>query len=545
MSDGQMLRFGPYHLDPQKEQFWCDGQPVRLTPKAFQVLSYLAERPGQLVTKEELFRVVWADTVVGDAALTMCIQEIRKALQDNAREPQYIETVHRRGFRFIGEVVSSQHAVASSQEETEQPADNGSLASSVQSLVSNGQGLESNGQGLASRVQSRDSEIPAFSFSPDEPIEARLQTRDIFVSSSPSRFTRAFVLAAGMLVLVTVLTVRYLSLPISSTQHPAQSTQPALALPDKPSIIVLPFMNMSEDPTQEYFSDGMTEELTSSLSRIRSLFVIARHSAFTYKGKAVKVQDISREMGVRYILEGSVRKAGDQLRITAQLIDGTTGGHVWSERYDRLLRDIFALQDEITQQIVAALRGEIGKAELTRVRRIPTENLTAYDLYLRGLESSFRVASETKKEANVHARQMFEKAIELDPTYAEAYMGLSWTYFYDWFYQSANDRAQALEQAFAIAQRAVALDNSLPGAHQLLGHVYVWKRQYEQAIVEGEQAIVLDPNDAEGYGRLGTIRKSAEDAGREPGGESRQPKAGRGGRGESLLPLKDGDQIQC
>jgi adenylate cyclase len=235
------------------------------------------------------------------------------------------------------------------------------------------------------------------------------------------------------------------------------------------------------------------------------LFVISRNSAFTYKGKAVKMQAVSREMGVRYVLEGSVRKAGEQLRITAQLIDATTGGHVWSDRYDRQLRDIFALQDEITQQIVAALRVEIGKAELTRVRRIPTENLTAYDLYLRGLESSFRVASETTKEANAHARQMFEKAVELDPTYAQAYVGLSRTYFDDWFYQWANDRAQALEQALERALRAVALDDSLPGAHQLLGHVYVWKRQYEQAVAEGQQAIALDPNDADGYARLGTI----------------------------------------
>jgi adenylate cyclase len=308
-----------------------------------------------------------------------------------------------------------------------------------------------------------------------------------------------------LLLTVTILLVQYLSRSSLSTQDSKLSTQPApvLPLPDKPSIIVLPFTNMSEDPTQEYFSDGITEELTSSLSRIPSLFVIARHSAFTYKGKTVKVQEVSKEMGVQYILEGSVRKAGGWLRITAQLIDGTTGGHVWSERYDRLLRDIFALQDEITQQIVASLRVEIGKAELTRARRIPTKNLTAYDFYLHGLESSFRVASETTKEANAHARQMFAKAIELDPMYAQAYVGVSRTYFDDWFYQWANDRAHALEQAFEMAQRAV-LDDSLPGAHQLLGHIYAWKRQYEQAIAAGQQAIALDSSDADGYARLGT-----------------------------------------
>jgi adenylate cyclase len=163
-----------------------------------------------------------------------------------------------------------------------------------------------------------------------------------------------------------------------------EAQPPVLPLPDKPSIVVLPFVNMSKDPEQEYFSDGLTEDLTSDLTRISSLFVIARNSAFTYKGKAVKVQDVGREMGVRYVLEGSVRKADGQVRITAQLIDATTGYHVWSGQYDRPLKDIFALQDDIVQQIGAALRVEVLEAEQERVRRIPTDNLTAYDAWLRG-----------------------------------------------------------------------------------------------------------------------------------------------------------------
>jgi adenylate cyclase len=206
------------------------------------------------------------------------------------------------------------------------------------------------------------------------------------------------------------------------------SPSPGLPLSDKPSIVVLPFTNLSGDASQDYFSDGMTEDLTTDLSKISGLFVISRNSAFTYKGKAVKVQDVSREMGVRYVLEGSVRKVGDQLRITAQLIDGTTGGHVWSERYDRLLRDIFALQDEITQRIVTVLRVEMQEAELERVRRVPTENLNAYDSLLRGWDYYHR----TTKEANAQARQMFEKAIELDSTYAVAYASLGWAHQMDW-----------------------------------------------------------------------------------------------------------------
>src|SRR5207249_9810095 len=203
----------------------------------------------------------------------------------------------------------------------------------------------------------------------------------------------------------------------------------ALPLPDKPSIVVLPFVNMSNDPDQEYFSDGLTEDLTSDLSKISSLFVIARNSAFTYKGKAVKVQDVSKELGVRYVLEGSVRRADDQVRITAQLIDATTGGHLWSERYDRPLKNLFALQDEIVQKIVTTLKLQLTLWEQGILVRKTTDNLEAYDYYLRGVEYVYR----TTKEANAQARQMYEKAIELDPQYAVAYVALGWTYFSDWF----------------------------------------------------------------------------------------------------------------
>ena len=235
----------------------------------------------------------------------------------------------------------------------------------------------------------------------------------------------------------TLMLARHFSL--LSPQPLVLSPQAPLPLPDKPSIAVLPFVNMSDDPKQEYFSDGITEDITTDLSKISSLFVIARNSAFTYKGKAVKVQDVSREMGVRYVLEGSVRKTENQVRITAQLIDATTGYHLWSERYDRPLQDIFTLQDEIRQTIVLALKVKLTPEEQERFQRAPTDNLAAYDLYLRGLESRRLALRETKKEANSQARQMFEKAIELDPHYAAAHAGLGWTYFLDYFSQWSTD----------------------------------------------------------------------------------------------------------
>jgi adenylate cyclase len=261
-----------------------------------------------------------------------------------------------------------------------------------------------------------------------------------------------------------------------STIRNPQSTirnQEALPLPDKPSIVVLPFANMSSDPEQEYFSDGITEDLTSDLSQLSSLFVISRNSAFTYKGKAVKLPAVSRELGVRYVVEGSVRKAGDQVRITAQLIDATQDQHLWSERYNRPLTEIFALQDEIRQKIMTALKVKLTPEEQERFQRAPTNNLEAYDFYLRGVESGLRAFSETRKEANAQARQMFEKAIELDPKYAGAYVGLGQTYFLDWFYRWGPDPAQSLERPFELAQKAVALDDSLPLPHRVLSQVYV------------------------------------------------------------------------
>jgi TolB-like protein/cytochrome c-type biogenesis protein CcmH/NrfG len=265
-------------------------------------------------------------------------------------------------------------------------------------------------------------------------------------------------------------------------------------LPDKPSIAVLPFLNLSADPSQEYFSDGITEDLTASLSRIGSLFVIARTSAFTYKGKLVKVQEVSKELGVRYLLEGSVRKADNRVRISVQLIDATTGYHLWSERYDRPLKNIFALQDEIVQQIVTTLKLQLTLQEQGFMVGKTTDNLEAYDYYLRGVEYYWRFT----KEATAQARQMFEKALALDPQYAEAYPRLGTTYYREWNWRWSAD-PQTLERAFALAQQALALDNSLPLARSLLSFVYVHKQQYDRAIAEGDQAIALDPNNADSY----------------------------------------------
>jgi adenylate cyclase len=287
----------------------------------------------------------------------------------------------------------------------------------------------------------------------------------------------------------------------------AQPSVPELSreksLPDKPSIAVLPFVNMSGDPEQEYFSDGMTEDLITDLSKVSGLFVIARNSVFTYKGKAVKVDEVGKELGVRYILEGSVRKAKDRVRITAQLADATTGGHIWAERYEHNLEDIFALQDKVTKEIVSVLAVKVTEDEqLSRVCKCKyTCNIEAYDLYLQGLEYYYRFTEKTNKQA----REIFEKAIELEPNYVLAHAILAKTYLTEWTFGWIQN-SQSLEPALKWAQSALNLDDSVPEAHAVLGDVYLWNKEHNRAIAELEKAISLNPNDAEFFAGLGNVQ---------------------------------------
>jgi adenylate cyclase len=274
----------------------------------------------------------------------------------------------------------------------------------------------------------------------------------------------------------------------------------SLPLPDKPSIAVLPFLNLSGDPEQEYFSDGITEDLITDLSKLSGLFVISRNSVFLYKKKTVKPEQVSQELGVRYILEGSVRKAGNRVRITAQLIDATTGYHLWAERYDRELQDIFAVQDEVTQKIVAALQVKLTVGEQERVKRPPTTNLEAYDCFLRGLEHY----SQRTQESNSHARRMFERAVHLDPHFAAAYAVLGLTYLAEIAFQW-DQSPQVIDKLLSLAQQAVTLDDSQPIAHEALAYAYLGKKQHDQAIAAAERAIALDPNSADAYQTLGDI----------------------------------------
>ena len=296
----QPISFGAFRLMPRTGELWRGGTEVRLTPRAAAVLALLVERAQQIVTKQELLDRVWEGSAVGDEALTSCIQELRRALDDDAREPRYIETRHRRGYRLI---------------------------------------------------------VP--------------------VATAPA----------------------------------------ALALPDKPSVAVMPFQNMSGDSEQEYFVDGLVEDIITALSRISAFFVMARNSSFTYKGRAVDVRQIGQDLGVRYVLEGSVRKAGGRLRITGQLVDTTTGNHIWADRYEGALEDVFDLQDRITSSVVAVIEPKVQQAEIKRAQAKSTENLTAYDLYLR----AFAAHSDYEEESNNRALALLARAVAIDPRFSSAY----------------------------------------------------------------------------------------------------------------------------
>ena len=269
----------------------------------------------------------------------------------------------------------------------------------------------------------------------------------------------------------------------------SETERPSLPLPDRPAIAVLPFINMSDEPEQEYFSDGISEDIITALSKLRWFFVIARNSSFVYKGKAVHLKQIAEELGVRYVVEGSVRKGGDRVRITAQLNDVSTGGHIWAERYDRSLADVFAVHDEITEAIVAAIEPQLYAAENFRAQRKPPDSMDAWDLVMRALSYYWRVT----RQDNMVAQALLEKAIAIDPGYGQALGVLASSYMF-----SAHMGWVDMETAAPISERAalaaLRVDSEDPWTHYALGSVYLLTRRFEDSLAEFELALKLNPN---------------------------------------------------
>jgi adenylate cyclase len=308
---------------------------------------------------------------------------------------------------------------------------------------------------------------------------------------TPVKRMPIFVGVAVILVLAVAVGIWQFHMRRPSVE-PASVEKIAYPLPDKPSIAVLPFNNLSGDPKQEYFSDGITEEIIAALSSVPKLFVIARNSAFTYKGKPVKVQQVSEELGVRYVLEGSVRKAGNKVRITAQLIDALNGHHLWAQSYDRNLSDIFAVQDEITKKIITAMQVKLTEGEEVKAASKGTNNLEAYLKYLQANE----LISKINPESNALAKKLANEAIALDPDYAWAYYILGRSYMVDVWVGSSKSPKESIEKAIELAQKAITLDGTNVNANCLLSFLYSMTNQHDKAIAQAEKAVALNPNSA-------------------------------------------------
>jgi len=283
------------------------------------------------------------------------------------------------------------------------------------------------------------------------------------------------------------------SIAATTAHDPSSPSNPTTPppLPDKPSIAVLPFENLSNDPEQQYFSDGITEDIITELSRFHSLFVIAYHSSFAFKGKPVRIQDVGRELGVAYVVEGSVRRAAGRVRISAQLVDAGTGSHLWAERYDRDALDIFAVQDEVARSVASTVSGRVEAAGRDRIERISQTALRAYDLVLRARSLTLKYSRADNQQALACA----ERAMQLDPTSAAAHAHAAWCHFYNYMAFWTADPVHSLAKAYEVIQRAVVLDETESFAHTIMGSVQWFRRDFDQARAEYLEGIERNPND--------------------------------------------------
>jgi adenylate cyclase len=510
------LRFGPFELLSGKRVLLRDGVTLSLGSRAFDILLYLAERPGQVIGKKELIDHVWSDVTVEEGSLRVHVAAIRKALGDGQFGNRYIASIKGRGYSFIESVVRLEDRTEQSRlaailaadvvgySALSQGADEATdveferlkreiIAASISRHE--GRPIKTTGDGALAEFASPLAamrcavEIQDHLASGGSTLRLRfgLNFGDVTVGQDGDLYGDGITIAlrlegiadpGGILISEKMysevegkldvgfedrgeLQLKNISKPVRAYAvragahgAPIDRLEAALSLPDKPSIAVLPFQNLSSDPEQEFFADGMVEEIITALSRFKALFVIARNSSFTYKGRAVEVKQVGRELGVRYVLEGSVRKAANRVRITGQLIDAATGAHLWADRFDGGLGDIFDLQDQVTERVVGAIAPAVETAEIERAKYKPTESLDAYAIYLRGLAKFYQYGNRL---ATAEALHLFNSAIELDPEFALAYSHAGHCYAHAKTNSWSSDTADELAEASRLAQRAVDL----------------------------------------------------------------------------------------
>lgn len=462
----KQLRFDRYVLDLDRGCLLLDGNEIALRPKTFAVLHYLIENVGRLVSKDELFAAVWPNLVVTDDALVQSIGELRRALGDDGS--RLIRTIPRRGYRFESDV----SVVASMGQ---------SSADAISVSAASGDGVPSPEPVVVTRTP--------LTFFTMAPTGWRI---GMFVS-----FTLAVLLAAGVLWSGGGSEWKFLNVlgygDRSATKSPIIGAKPAIAF--------LPLVNRSDDSDREYFADGLTQDIINALGRFSALTVISWNGVFPYKGKPASPEEIGRDLAVGYLVEGSVRQIGDRVRVSAQLVDTRQGRVLWSARLDEALADVFALQDNITAQIVSALAIRVAQIEQRRVFAKPTESLEAYDYVLRA-----RPAFQRPTRANnVEARVLLRRAIELDPNYAAAYAALAETYHIGASMGWAESPTATLSRAEELAIKALTLDDSEVRARVILARVHIFHQRYKQAEAEIERAMAINPNDAQSLAGRGNI----------------------------------------
>ncbi len=435
------FRLGDWTVDPAAGRLSRDGETHKLEPKAMTVLLCLARQPGRVLSREALEEQAWAGMVVGYDSLASAIIKLRKALGDDSRNPRYIETVPKRGYRLICPVSTL------AGELTDRPATT---------------------SGAAITRSDRDRSHKA-SF-----------TRYIVAG-----LTLAALLLAGLMALRNEEAPR---IPVTTRDS------------HLPVIAVLPFKNISDDAQQDYFSDGITADLITDLSKLSGLSVIARNSVFTFRNTDVDIRKVKQELGADYVVEGSIRKIGKQVRITARLIDADTGINLWADRFDGTLENIFSFQDSVTSQIIASLEIKLTDNDRQRLAHKYSNSIEAYDEFLHGWQNLWL----SSREGMLQAREYFYRAIELDPQFGRAYANLALTYIYDHMLGWTDGSPTAIESAHRYADRAIAINPNLPQVYWVKGFADIFTGDYQQSLAHAQRALDLDPNFADAYGLLAT-----------------------------------------
>jgi adenylate cyclase len=560
-----LYSFEDFSLDTARRELRRSGSLISLQPQVFDLLEYLIRNRERVASKDDLLAAVWSGRIVSESTLSTRINATRSAICDSGEEQRLIRTAHGKGFRFVGvvreeeETVRKLAAIFAADVEGYSRLMGQDEVGTLRRLTACRVVLDELISAHRGRIfgSAGDSVIADFASAVDA-VQCAVAVQDAIAKENavravgePMRFRigvhvgdvlvqgknllgdgvniaarlEALAEPGGICISGTVRDQIGTKLPVAFTDLGEQQvknisqpvhvyrvmagrvTQAAEAhaaaplLPDKPSIAVLAFSNISGDLEQEFFSYGVAEDIITALSHYPSLFVIARNSSFTYKGQMVDVKQVGRELGVRYVLEGSVRKGGDRIRVAAQLVEAETGIHDWAERYDRDLSDIFALQDEITQAVTVAVTPAIAGAEQRRAMRRPPESLDAWAAYQRGLWHF----SKGTADDNAVAQKFFQRAIDLDPSFAGSHTGLAYAHWRAAGVFGTESLTEAENLSESLVRRAVALDANDAEARTCFGNHLMRRGDYAGALAEIERALAISPNLADAHGALGSV----------------------------------------